>query len=138
MEKRTLTFAQADAIARAAMDYAREEGLELAVAIVDDGGWPHIQVRMDGAFPAAVDAALAKARSAALFRRPTSDFSRRVKEGMPLAHLPHVVPLGGGVLLEREGGFFGAMGLSGAREDTETVLAERIAADFAAGGIVQT
>lgn len=138
MEKRTLTFAQADAIARAAMDYAREEGLELAVAIVDDGGWSHIQARMDSAFPAAVDAALAKARSAALFRRPTSDFSRRVKEGMPLAHLPHVVPLGGGVLLERDGGFLGAMGLSGAREDIETELAERIGADFAAGGIVQT
>lgn len=136
MEKRTLAFAQAEAIARSAMDGARKEGFELAIAIVDDGGWPHIQTRMDGAFPAAVDAALAKARSAALFRRPTSDFSRRVKDGMPLAHLPHVVPLGGGVLLERNGIFFGAMGLSGAREDTETALAEAIAADFAAGGIV--
>ena len=138
MERRALTCAQAEAIAKAAMAGAREKGFELAIAIVDDGGWSNVQMRMDGAFPAAVDAALAKARSAALFRRPTSDFSRRVKEGMPLAHLPHVVPLGGGVLLERDGGFFGAMGLSGAREDTETVLAERIVADFAAGGIVQT
>lgn len=137
MERRTLTLAQAEAIARAAMDDARQEGLELAIAIVDDGGWSHVQMRMDGAFPAAVDAALAKARSAALFRRPTSDFSRRVKEGMPLAHLPHVVPLGGGVLLERNGAFFGAMGLSGAREDTETELAERIAAEFASDRMVR-
>ncbi|HCO56471.1 heme-binding protein [Pelagibacterium nitratireducens] len=138
MERRALTCAQAEAIAKAAMAGAREKGFELAIAIVDDGGWSNVQMRMDGAFPAAVDAALAKARSAALFRRPTSDFSRRVKEGMPLAHLPHVTPLGGGVLLERDGVFFGAMGLSGAREDTETELAERIAAEFAAGRIVQT
>ncbi len=114
MEKRALTFAQAEVIAKTTMDGARQEGFDLAVAVVDDGGWPQIQTRMDDAFPAAVDAALAKARSAALFRRPTSDFSRRVKEGMPLAHLPHVTPLGGGVLLERDGVFFGALGLSGA------------------------
>ncbi|AEQ50243.1 GlcG/HbpS family heme-binding protein [Pelagibacterium halotolerans] len=130
-----LTFTQAEAVAKAAMDSARSHGFELAVAIVDEGGWPHIQTRMDGAFPAAADAALAKARCAALFRRPTSDFSTRVKDGMPLAHLPHVVPLGGGVLLERDGKVFGALGVSGAREDTETALAEQIAAAFAVAGI---
>lgn len=135
METGTLTLAQAQAIADAVAAAAREKGFQLAAAIVDTGGWPHIQTRMDGAFPAATDAALAKARSAALFRRASSDFSRRVKEGMPLAHLPHVVPLGGGVLLERDGVLFGALGVSGAREDTETALAEAIAADFAAGRI---
>ena len=135
METGTLTFAQAQAIADAVAAAAREKGFELAAAIVDIGGWPHLQIRMDGAFPAATDAALAKARSAALFRRPSSDFSRRVKEGMPLAHLPHVVPLGGGVLLERDGVLFGALGVSGAREDTETELAEAVAADFGVGRI---
>jgi glc operon protein GlcG len=52
-----------------------------------------------------------------------------------LAHLPHVVPLGGGVLLERDGVLFGALGVSGAREDTETGLAEIIAADFSGSRI---
>lgn len=50
---------------------------------------------------------------------------------MPLAHLPHVVPLGGGVLLEQGGEAVGALGISGAREDTETDLAEAVAAAFA-------
>lgn len=135
MKTGALTLAQAEAVAAAVLAAAREKGFELALAIVDTGGWPQLQLRMDEAFPAAVDAALAKARTAALFRRPSSDFSRRVKEGMPLAHLPHVMPLGGGVLLERDGRLVGALGLSGAREDTETELAEAIAADFAEGRI---
>ncbi|WMT91487.1 heme-binding protein [Pelagibacterium sp. H642] len=129
----TLSLAQARAIAEAVVSAARGKDFQLALAIVDTGGWSHLQIRMDGAFPAAIDAALAKARTAALFRRPSSDFSRRVKEGMPLAHLPHVVPLGGGVLLERDGVLFGALGVSGAREDTETELAEEIAVGFAQG-----
>lgn len=129
----TLSLAKAQAIAEAAVSTARGKDFQLALAIVDAGGWSHLQIRMDGAFPAAIDAALAKARTAALFRRPSSDFSRRVKEGMPLAHLPHVVPLGGGVLLERDGVLFGALGVSGAREDTETELAEEIAIGFAQG-----
>jgi len=131
----TLTLAQAEAIAAAVVAAAGEKDFRLAAAIVDTGGWSHLQIRMDGAFPAAIDAALAKARTAALLRRPSSEFSRRVKDGMPLAHLPHVVPLGGGVLLERDGVLFGALGVSGAREDTETELAEIIAADFAASRI---
>lgn len=131
----TLTLAQAEAIAAAVVAAAGEKDFRLAAAIVDTGGWSHLQVRMDGAFPAAIDAALAKARTAALFRRPSSEFSRRVKDGMPLAHLPHVVPLGGGVLLERDGVLFGALGVSGAREDTETELAEIIAADFSGSRI---
>jgi len=135
METGTLTLAQAEAVAVAVRAAAREKGFELALAIVDTGGWPQLQLRMDGAFPAAVDAALAKARTAALFRRPSSDFSRRVKDGMPLAHLPHVIPLGGGVLLERGGRLLATLGVSGAREDTETELAEAIAADFAEGRI---
>ncbi|WMT87745.1 heme-binding protein [Pelagibacterium sp. 26DY04] len=129
----TLTLARAQAIAEAVISAARGKDFQLALAVVDTGGWSHLQIRMDGAFPAAIDAALAKARTAALFRRPSSDFSRRVKEGMPLAHLPHVVPLGGGVLLERDGVLFGALGVSGAREDTETELAEEIAVGFAQG-----
>lgn len=131
----TLTLAQAEAIAAAVVAVAGEKDFRLAAAIVDTGGWSHLQIRMDGAFPAAIDAALAKARTAALLRRPSSEFSRRVKDGMPLAHLPHVVPLGGGVLLERDGVLFGALGVSGAREDTETELAEIIAADFAGSRI---
>ena len=135
MQTGTLTLAQAEAVAASVLAAGREKGFALALAIVDTGGWPQLQMRMDGAFPAAVDAALAKARTAALFRRPSSDFSRRVKEGMPLAHLPHVIPLGGGVLLERDGKLLAALGVSGAREDTETALAEAVAADFAQGRI---
>lgn len=128
-----LTLACAQAVAAAAISSAQERQMQIAIAVVDVGGWPVLQLRMDGAFPASVDAALAKARTAALYRRPTSTFSDRVKAGMPLAHLPHVVPLGGGVLLEIEGNLLGALGLSGAQEDAEKELAEELAATFARG-----
>jgi glc operon protein GlcG len=128
----SITLAAARRVIAALETAAMDQNMQVAAAVVDQGGWPVLQIRMDGAFPAAVDAALAKARTAALYRRPSSDFSKRVKEGMPLAHLPHVVPLGGGVLLERDGVLVGALGVSGAREDTETALADLVAQQFAA------
>ena len=125
-----LTLDQAEAIGRAVQKAAMENDFALAVAIVDLSGWPILQFRMEGAFPAAIDAALAKARTAALYRRSSSEFSKRVKQGLPLGFLPHVVPLGGGVLLERDGMLLGALGLSGAQEESETEIAEQIAAEF--------
>lgn len=125
-----LTLDQAEAIGQAVRVAASQKEFALAVAIVDLSGWPILQFRMEGTFPAAIDAALAKARTAALYRRASAEFSQRVKEGMPLAHLPHVVPLGGGVLLENDGILCGALGLSGAREDSETEIAEQIAAEY--------
>lgn len=125
-----LTLALAQDIAEAVIARASQSEFALALAIVDPGGWPRLQLSMDGAFPAASDAALAKARTAALYRRPTATFSERVKQGMPLAHLPHVVPLGGGVPLVRQGLIYGALGVSGAFEDSETALAQEVAAAF--------
>lgn len=68
-----LTLERAQEVASAVTAAAQDKGFAVAAAIVDMGGWSHVQVRMDGAFPAAVDAALAKARTAALYRRPSSD-----------------------------------------------------------------
>lgn len=126
-----LPLAQANQLARFALEQAADRSMQIAIAVVDCGGWPIVQMRMDDAFPAAVDAALAKARTAALYRRPSSNFSERVKQGIPLGALPHVLPLGGGVLLKIEGKMVGAMGMSGATEDTETALAESVALRFA-------
>ena len=131
----SIRLEQARALLDAVAAAAQGQGMTVAAVVVDPGGWPVMQIRMDNAFPASADAALAKARTAALYRRPSSDFSRRVKEGMPLAHLPHVVPLGGGVLLEQSGTMLGALGISGAREESETALAESLAEAFAGGSI---
>ena len=131
----SIRLEQARALLDAVAAAAQGQGMTVAAVVVAPGGWPVMQICMDNAFPASADAALAKARTAALYRRPSSDFSRRVKEGMPLAHLPHVVPLGGGVLLEQSGTMLGALGISGAREESETALAESLAEAFAGGAI---
>lgn len=135
MARMEIALADASLIANAIVGAAERQGYSIALAIVDPSGWSLLQLRMDNVFLAAVDAALAKARTAALYRRASSEFSKRVKEGMPLAHLPHVVPLGGGVLLKRNGDIVGALGLSGSQEDEETELAEKIAAAYSIGAL---
>lgn len=126
-----MTLELAEEISRRVKTAASAQMLEVAYAVVDASGLTVLHARMDGAFPAALDAALAKARCAALYRRDTSQFALRVREGAPLDRLPHVVPLGGGVtLLNKEGIVLGAVGVSGGVEATETLLVEEVVKDL--------
>lgn len=128
----TLTLDEALALAAAVRDAARAEGMEVVAAITDPAGHLLALTRMDGAFPGAIEAATAKARCAALYRRPTSAFAQAHRDGRPVAFLPNVIPLGGGLPVSRGGTIIGALGVSGAVEATETALAERLVADFEA------
>ncbi|MBA1274334.1 GlcG/HbpS family heme-binding protein [Stutzerimonas azotifigens] len=131
LEYDCMTLELAEKLAQKIIIAASEQILEVACAVVDASGLTVLHVRMDGAFPAALDAALAKARCAALYRRDTSQFAIRVREGVPLNCLPHVVPLGGGVtLFGRDGTVLGAVGVSGAIEEIETSLVERVVSVF--------
>jgi len=129
-----MTLEFAEALAERIKVAASEQQLDVAYAIVDASGLTVLHARMDGAFPAALDAALAKARCAALYRRDTSQFATRVRDGVPLDRLPHVLPLGGGVtLFSRSGKCLGAVGVSGAIEEIETLLVERVVSAFGSG-----
>lgn len=126
-----MTLEFAERLSQSIKVAASEQMLEVAYAIVDASGLTVLHARMDGAFPAALDAALAKARCSALYRRDTSQFAIRVREGVPLDCLPHVVPLGGGVtLLSRDGKVLGAVGVSGATEEIETLLVQSVVSAF--------
>lgn len=126
-----LTLEDGLALATRACRLASERDLLVTIALTDIAGHLLALTRMDGAFPGSVEAAIAKARCAALYRRPTSAFAQGQRAGKPLGSLPGVIPLGGGVLLRRGAALLGALGISGALEETETELAEQIAADFA-------
>lgn len=84
------------------------------IAIVDAEGRLVFFERMDNAQIGSVRIAVAKARSAALFRRPTKAFADAVAKGRTaLLGLPGALPSEGGVPITVNGKIIGAIGASG-------------------------
>lgn len=103
-----------------AVDSARAEAqknhLHMAIAIVDPGGELIYFEKMDGAQTGSVQVAIDKARSSALYRRPTKVFEDALTaggEGLRFLGLHGAVPVDGGFPLLIKGKIVGAVGLSG-------------------------
>ena len=112
--KKILTLAAARAIGAAAEAEATGNRCSMCIAIVDDGGHLLHFSRMDGSGIGSIEVAIAKARSALLFRRPTKDFQDGLAGGSTaLLALPTIVPFEGGVPLVHGGETVGAIGVSG-------------------------
>ena len=126
-----LSLADAKVVASAALKYAHANAAPGgAVAVVDAGGLLIYLERLDGTFPAAAAVSTGKARTAALFQKPTSAFEKTVNEGrVTMVALPDVTPftpLQGGLPLKRNGVVIGAIGVSGAssaQQDEEVATA---------------
>lgn len=113
--KPQLTIEAARAIVDAATAEASKQNLRLSFAIVDDGGHLLFFTRMSEKIsPATFDAAIGKAKSAAMFRRATSEWEEASKERPNVMWIPNVLPSGGGVPLMVNGACVGAIGVSGA------------------------
>jgi glc operon protein GlcG len=83
------------------------------IAIVDPGGHLIYFEREDNAQIGSVRVAIGKARSAALFRRPTKVFEDALAKGRtPILALRGAVPLEGGLPLVAGGKIVGAIGAS--------------------------
>ncbi len=115
VERRTLTLEGAKRVAAKAVAEAREHHEGGAIAIVDEGGNLLYLERLDGTFAAGTMISIGKARTAALFKKPTSAFEDLIKNGRTaMVALPDFTPLQGGVPLEFGGKVIGAIGVSGA------------------------
>jgi glc operon protein GlcG len=75
---------------------------------------------------ASVKVSTDKARTAAIYRRPSKDFEEQASHGRPSAlHLARAVPLQGGMPIIFDGEVIGAIGVSGASSaDEDQQLAE--------------
>jgi uncharacterized protein GlcG (DUF336 family) len=99
------------------------------IAVVDDGGNLVALERIDGTFAAGATISIGKARTAALFKRPTKAFEDTINGGRTaMAALPDsfFTPLQGGVPIVVDGQTIGAIGVSGAaskEQDEELALA---------------
>lgn len=112
--KQVLTLDTAKKIAAATEAEARKRGATVVIAVVDDGGYLLVLERLDDAQVASVDVGIAKAKTAAIFRRPSGVFEDQVKNGRIAAlALPGAVALKGGVPIVIDGKVVGAVGVSG-------------------------
>jgi len=121
-----LTYEGARMAAEAVAREATVRGLAPVVAVVDSSGELVYLWRPDRAQVASVGVATDKARTAAIYRRPSKDFEEQAANGRPSAlHLARAVPLQGGIPIELDGHVVGAVGVSGASsadEDQELAL----------------
>jgi glc operon protein GlcG len=103
-------------VAAASIAEAQQNNLKDAIAIVDTGGYLVYFEKMQDTQTGSVDLPIEKARTAALFRRPTKVFEDGVAaggEGLRLLRLTGAIPIDGGVPPIVDGKLVGAVGVSG-------------------------
>lgn len=114
VEKKALSLAAARKITAAAEDHAKTKNARVVIAVVDDGGNLLVLARLDDTQVASVEVGIGKARTAAIFRRPSREFEEQVKNGRIAAlSLPGATALQGGVPITVDGKVIGAIGVSG-------------------------
>src|SRR5258708_35441267 len=100
-----------------ALAEAAKNNWNVAVAIVDPGGNLVYYEKMDNTQLGSANVAIDKARTAALFKRPTKAFQDALAAGgdsVRILRLQGVVPVEGGIPLVADGKIVGAIGVSGA------------------------
>lgn len=123
----SLSLEGANKALAAALAKAAERGAGGAIAVVDSGGSLIAFQRIDGTFPAGAAVSLGKARTAAIFKKPTKAFEDAINGGrVALAAVNEMTPLQGGVPIIVDGQVVGGIGVSGAhsqQEDEEIAIA---------------
>jgi uncharacterized protein GlcG (DUF336 family) len=102
--------------AAAAVAEARKNNFTMAIAVVDPNGTLVYFEKMDNTQNGSANIAVDKAKSAALFKRPTKAFQDILAaggEGLRILALQGAVPVDGGIPIIVAGKIIGAIGASG-------------------------
>ena len=130
-----LSIDDAKQIANACRACAVQNGWNVVIAIVDDGGHTMYLERLDHTQKASSVVAQEKAKTALLFKRPTQAIEAVVASGRNvMMMLPGATPIEGGLPLVRDGQFVGAIGISGVQSHEDGVVAAAGVAHFASMG----
>jgi uncharacterized protein GlcG (DUF336 family) len=111
----------------AAIAEARKNNWNLAVAVTDTGGQLVYFERMDNTQHGSINVAIGKARSAALYKRPSKVWQDAVASGgggLRVLGLEGAVPLDGGLPLIVDGKIVGGIGASGATGEQDAQCAK--------------
>jgi glc operon protein GlcG len=113
-EKKVLTLEIARKIVATAEQEAARNHLAGVIAVVDDGGWPILIERMDhAAYLASVELAPGKARTAALFKKPSQALEDAINHGRVAAVTAQgFTEMQGGLPIVVDGEVIGAIGAS--------------------------
>ena len=114
-------------VAAAAVAEVKKNNWTMAVAIVDTAGDLVYFEKLDGTQTGSVRVAMDKARSAALFKRPTKawqDVLAAGGDGLRVLGISGAVPVEGGLPLLVDGKIVGAIGVSGGSSAQDGVAAK--------------
>lgn len=129
LEKKVITNRAAQRMIEAATEKAEELGIQVNIAVVDDGGHLVAFSRMDHAPILSIEIANNKAYTAAAFGIPTHEWYDVIKDDEALkagiVHTERLVIFGGGYPIRHEDTLVGAIGVSGgsSEEDQACCLA---------------
>lgn len=116
---------RAKQVAAAAVAEAKKRNWKMAITIVEPTGDIVYFEKMDGTQYASIKISQAKARAAAIFRRPTKVFMDQANSGQPyILSLEGVVASEGGLPLVENGKIIGAIGTSGGTSQQDGVVSK--------------
>ena len=128
MVQPTITLETATQVIGAGKHKARELGLNAVFAVLDAGANLVSFERMDRAWLASNDLAVAKARTSVMFEMPSESLNAPVQLGEPHVHFDHtnggLLLMGGGMpITDVEGNLLGALGVSGGTPEQDAEIA---------------
>jgi glc operon protein GlcG len=126
LQKKVLSLEAARKMMAAAFAEADKNHWRGVVAIADDGGWLILLERMDHApMTASVELAAGKARSAALFKKPSQDLEESINHGRYAAITAlGFIEMQGGLPVVVDGEVVGAIGASFATPEQDVQVAK--------------
>jgi uncharacterized protein GlcG (DUF336 family) len=132
---RTVTLSAGQTVLEAARAKARQIGVAMNIAVVDEGSNLVAFARMDDAWLGSIDIAQNKAYTARAFDMPTIDLAPLAQPGGPLYGIEAsnhglVIVFAGGIPLLSDGRVVGAIGVSGGAVEQDQAVAEAGVAAF--------
>ena len=109
-----ITMETAQRIAQAAIDACRQEGVQVAVTVVDRAGHPQVMLRDVLAMDLTLTISQQKAYTALSFNMPTSEVGARFTDPYSVMKIEGLVASAGGVPITAAGALLGGVGVSGA------------------------
>lgn len=121
----SITLEAAKKMAAAAVAEAKRNNWPVAIAIVDNHGALVYYEKLDDTQTASPTIAIEKARSSAMFRRPTRAMENVIAQGrVAFLGIPLATPITGGLPIIVGGKIVGGIGVSGVTSDQDEVVAK--------------
>lgn len=125
LDTKVISLDAAKTVLAAAEAEAERNSWTVAIVVVDAGGQLIALHRRDGTQSASVDIAIAKARTSAMFKRPSEALQGLVSGGMlGVLNVEGVMPIQGGIPVIVDGQVIGAVGVSGVSAAQDAQVAE--------------